>query len=221
MHTLLLPNVVENVRSHGKKIIIEFPTQLLIIGLGMSGKFGYEKQKHTHITFEFDFTLYYHNVRTIGSSMEVISRDKYQCKLGPCLLGAALTTWISKKEWRSMFYKSGTRAIVDILMDQYIAAGIGNYLRVDILYLAGIHPFRIGNDITKREIEQIRIAAHEIVLLSYSKGGLTLLDYTDTNNNKGYYEPLVYGKKKDHNNFDIKYCHYGGRGIYYVKEVQI
>lgn len=220
--TLQLPCVIENVRCHGKKIIIELPTQLLIIGLGMSGKFGFEKQKHSHVTFLFEhFILYYHNVRTIGSSMEVVDKEKYVNKLGPCLLGAALTTWISKKEWRKMFYLSGTRAIIDIIMDQSIIAGIGNYLRIDILYIAGIYPFRIGNDLSKKEVEQIRIAAHEIVLLSYSKGGLTLSDYVDIFGNEGQYEPFIYGKKKDRNNFNIKYCHYGGRGIYYVKEVQI
>lgn len=219
---LNLPTIIENVRCHGKRIIIELPTQSIIIALGMSGKFNDITQKHTHVTFIFnDLILYYNDVRRIGSSMQVINKGEECNKLGPCLLGAALTTWISKKVFRRIFYRSGTRAIVDILMDQTILAGIGNYLRIDILYVAGIYPFRIGNSMTKKEIESIRIAAHEVVLLSYRMGGHTLLDYVDMNGNEGGYDPYIYGKKKDYNGFNVKYCHYGGRGIYYVKEVQI
>jgi formamidopyrimidine-DNA glycosylase len=219
---LQLPEVIENVRCHGKRIIIELPTQSIIIALGMSGKFKDVKQKHTHVTFIFNyFTLYYNDVRRIGSSMQVVNKGDECNNLGPCLLGAALTAWISKKVFRRIFYKSGTRAIVDILMDQTILAGIGNYLRIDILYVAGIYPFRLGNSMTKKEIESIRIAAHEVVLLSYRMGGHTLLDYVDIHGDKGGYDPFIYGKKKDYNGFHVKYCHYGGRGIYYVKEVQI
>lgn len=223
--TLKLPSIIENVKSYGKKVIIELSEQLIIISLGMSGKFKFDDQKHNHVTFILnDLTLYYNDVRRIGSSIEIIdicNYDIYLEKLGPCLLGSALTEWITPKKWKQLFYKSGNRAIIDILMDQSKISGVGNYLRIDILYLAGVYPFRVVNDITKRELELIRIASHEIVLLAYKMGGHTLLDYVDTNNNKGGYEPLIYGQRKDHNGFTVNNCKFNGRTVYYVKEVQL
>lgn len=222
--TLTLPSKIITVRSHGKKLIIELENQLIITGLGMAGKYRYEKTKHTHVTFILnDLTLYYNDVRRIGSRMDVINKDKekeYFKNSGPCLLTAALNQWITKEEWFKMYYKSGNRKIVDILMDQKLVSGIGNYLRIDILYLAGIHPLRLGNDLTKDELELIRIAAHEVVLLSYEMGGHTLFDYVDTNGQKGNYDPLIYGKKKDAIGFKVRKCKCSGRTIHYVDEVQ-
>lgn len=219
----ILPAKIINIRSHGKKVIFEFPLQLMIISLGMSGKFKYESLKHNHVDFTFEnMHLYYNDVRRIGSKIDIINNNDltYFSKLGPCLLSAALSTWISKEQWMTFYYHSGKRAIVDILLDQSIVAGIGNYLRIDILYMAGIDPLRIGNDLTKDEIERIRIASHEIVLLSYQLGGHTLRDYITPNNEKGGYQPFIYGRKKDQHGFKVNQYKLHGRTVHYVNEVQ-
>ena len=216
---LLLPAIIKNVTFYGEKVIIELKKQYIIIGLGMSGKFVYEKMNHNHVKFVFDdLILYYNNVRTIGSEI-IVSDNLRLSKLGPCLLTAALTTWIDKKEWYGLFKKTN-RCIVGALSDQRVLAGVGNYLRSEILYLAGVDPFKMTKDVSKNEYELIRIAAHEVVLYSYKLGGHTLFDYVDPEGKKGGYVPLVYRKKTDMNGFVVKKRKVNGQYVHYVKEVQ-
>lgn len=215
--TLKLPAIITDITSYGKKVIIHIDNKYVVISAGMSGKFIYEQRKHNHVTFIFDdITMYYNNIRRIASS--VIVSESIPA-LGPCLLTAALDKWITRKKWKSLFFR-GQRMICEVLLDQTIIAGIGNYLRADILYLAGVNPFKKMNVITDNELELIRIASHEVVLASYRKGGCTILNYVDPDGNKGKYNPIVYGRDIDINGFKVSSCNVAGRVIHYVKEAQ-
>ncbi len=92
-------------------------------------------------------------------------------------------------------------------------------MSIDILYLTGIDPYKIGNVLTKDEVELLRIASHGI----YQQQGHTLLDFITPDRHRGNYDPLIYGKNIDVNGFKIHKCKIGGkngRSIQYVKEVQ-
>lgn len=226
-------------RAHGKKVIIELESNHLIIAsLGMEGRFQYEEGNHSNIRFnisnnitisnknEDDFCLYFDDTRYFGKIdiIESIKEENYFSNIGPCLLKHALTedTWISSEEWRNLYRpKLLKRKICDILLDQTIVAGIGNYLMAEILYYSGIHPKRIGNTITDEELEQIRISSHKVVKLSYDYGGFTLKSYLSPSKNPGLYPPAVYGKKIDSYGYKvIREKLTNGRSIHYVAEFQ-
>lgn len=224
---LTLPVIVKEVSSYGKKIIIELNSnQLLVVFLGMSGKFRYTPAKHDHVIFNFDnFSLYYNNVRRIGAKIDLIynkEKDQYFSKYGPCLLPYIKNnTCIRKKSWKNLFTnKLGKRKIIDILIDQSIICGIGWYLATDILYKSKIHPFRIGSSIIKKELNKLRINTHKIISKAYIAGGLTIMNYTRPNDQIGVYETLIYGKDKDKYGNKVKHLKHGNRTIHYVNKFQ-
>jgi len=62
-------------------------------------------------------------------------------------------------------YKS---PIVKLLMDQKkIGSGLGNYLVAEILYRAKISPHRLGNSLTKSELNKLNTSIRYTVKLSY------------------------------------------------------
>lgn len=212
---LTLPIVVTDVRSRGKKIMIEFGDFLMVIGLGMTGGFMYNKTKHTHVSLMFDvLDIYYNDVRKFGR-IEVIEKNKY------FPVGVDLYDAVKKENWsRILKSKLLKRIIRDILLDQTIISGIGNYLMTDILYHARIHPERIGHSINDTELERIRVSTIYVVDLSYLGGGLTIKDFKTPNQKKGVYENLVYGQKIDQHGYQVIRKKVKGRTIHYVPELQ-
>lgn len=225
------PVKVTKVRSHGKKVIIELDSEHLIIGsLGMTGKFLYEEGKHSHIRFDIEdkipFSVYFDDTRYFGKIDIIKSSEepKYFSNIGPCLLNHAMNeeTWITTEEWKKIFKpKLLRRKMCDIMIDQAIIAGIGQYLMVEILYYSGIHPKRIGNTITDEELELIRINSHKVVKLSYDHNGFTLRDFLSPSKKPGMYPAAVYGKTSDPNGYKVvKEKLNNNRSIHFVAELQ-
>jgi len=225
------PVKINKIRFHGKKIIMELDSeQLMITSLGMNGKFLYEKGNHSHISFDIDdetpFSLYFDDTRYFGKIdiIKTAEESKYFSNIGPCILKHAIdeNTWITSEEWKKIFRpKLLKRKMCDIMIDQAIIAGIGQYLMVEILYYSFIHPKRIGNTITDEELELIRINSHKIVKLSYDHGGFTLRDFLSPSRTPGTYPAAVYGRTKDPNGYKvIKEKLNNGRSIHFVSEFQ-
>lgn len=196
----------------------------------MNGKFLYEEGKHSHIRFDIEdevpFSVYFDDTRYFGkiNIIESTNESKYFANIGKCLLKHAMNeeTWITNEEWTKIFKpKLLRRKMCDIMIDQSIIAGIGQYLMVEILYFSGIHPKRIGNTITKEELELIRINSHKVVKLSYDYGGFTLRDFLSPSKKPGMYPAAVYGKTKDPNGYKVvKEKLTNGRSIHFVAELQ-
>ena len=198
----------------------------------MNGKFQYVEGNHSHISFEMKlendtlFTVYFDDTRYFGK-IDIINsedEDKYFSNIGPCLLKRALKedTWFTSDEWKTIFRpKLLRRKMCDIMIDQSIVAGIGQYLMVEILYYSLIHPLRIGKTITDDELETIRVCSHKIIKLSHDYGGFTLQDFISPSGTKGLYPAAIYGKKLDSYGYKvIKEKLTNGRSIHYVSEYQ-
>lgn len=226
---LIFPLLIKTVRSYGKKVIFELDDYVMIASLGMTGRFQYVEEKHSHVYFELneEQKLYFEDSRRFGR-IDIMTADKekeYLSDLGPDLLQHALTTWITETEWSALYKpKLLKRKICDILLDQSILAGIGNYLVSEILYYAGVHPLRIGNTITAEELELIRIHAHKVVLCSYEHGGFTIESFISPSKRSGKYPAMVYGKYKDPNGYKVIHQKTsnakGARTVHFVDELQ-
>jgi len=143
--------------------------------------------------------------------------------IGPCLKCALNEeTWFTTEEWKKIFKpKLLRRKMCDILIDQSIIAGIGQYLMVEILYYSGIHPKRIGNTITNDELELIRINTQKVIKLSYQHNGFTLKDFLSPSKKPGLYPAAVYGKKICPQGYKVvKEKLTNGRSIHFVAELQ-
>lgn len=211
------PVTITVVRSYGKKVIIELSSQqLIIVSLGMTGRLQFNPGNHSHICFDISdceykgvmkimrmaLNLYFDDYRYMGKIELISSADSaaYFSKLGPDLLQHALDekTWIPPETWLKIFYhKPSKRALYDLLLDQSLVAGIGWYIMSDILYYSCIHPERKSNTLTENDWENIRIAAHKVIYLSYSYGGFTIKDFISPDGSPGVYPTAVYGRTHD------------------------
>jgi formamidopyrimidine-DNA glycosylase len=212
------PSRITNIFSYGKKIIIELHSGfLLITSLGMTGKFTYTSGKHSNIKFDINDVkplgkfnilhkfcdLYYDDTRNFGNIVVIHKNNSsnFFNKLGPDLLQASITpdNWISFDNWLSIFThkKLLKKPICIVLMNQELIAGIGNYLKSEILYLSGVHPERLIESITIDEWKLIHKNAHVVINTSYSHQGFTIESFISPDGTLGTYPSIVYGKKID------------------------
>jgi DNA-formamidopyrimidine glycosylase len=69
-----------------------------------------------------------------------------------------------------------SREIGAVLLDQTVAAGIGNYLRADILFVCGLSPFRTVADLTSDELLRLCQVIPQIARRAYETGGVSVTD---------------------------------------------
>ena len=93
-------------------------------------------------------------------------------KIGPDILSPDLC-WQDIAE-RLQAKPFSTRVLSSVYLDQAFLAGLGNYLRSEILFCAGIHPTRKANELSKRELGKLARITLEISLQSYKLKGVTV-----------------------------------------------
>lgn len=214
---LSLPAMVSAVKSYGKKVLLYIGSKVIVVSLGMTGRLQYQPGNHSHITFQIGearmqgtmrvlkplFTLFFEDPRYMGSMhcVDATYLPTYLSDLGPDLLQRALQreTWMTLEEWMARFQpaKYPKRAICDVLMRQELVAGIGNYLKSEILYYAGVLPERTLGTLTMNEWDAIRMRAHEVIYLSYCHGGFTIESFISPDGATGNYPAAVYGRATD------------------------
>ena len=70
--------------------------------------------------------------------------------------------------------KFARRQLSGLLLDQGFLAGVGNYLRSEILFSAGISPYRKTGSLTEDERHRLARSAIEITALAYHEKGVTV-----------------------------------------------
>ncbi len=68
------------------------------------------------------------------------------------------------------------RTIGAALLDQTILAGVGNYLRAEILFLCQLDPWRKVCDLTEAELHQLSQTIAQVAHRAYQTGGVTVSD---------------------------------------------
>ncbi len=67
----------------------------------------------------------------------------------------------------------GAREIGAALLDQTVCAGIGNYLRAEILFLCKVNPWTRIADLTSGDLECLNLEIPRVAMLAYANGGAT------------------------------------------------
>ena len=155
----------------------------------------FEPDAHTHLRF-----------RLAGDGPEVFFRDVR--KFGK-------VQWLPAGESNERLDRLGTDALVvtgeeffranrkrkvtikAMLLDQSVAAGIGNIYADEALFYAGIRPGRAAGRVTRQECERIAAAVHKVLKRSIETGGSSISDYVAPDGSDGGYqdERRVYGRK--------------------------
>jgi len=131
--------------------------------------------------------ILYWDRRGLGN-VRLFSQKEFEARFGLDKLGPDALK-ITTEDYRERLGKS-RREIKPALLDQRAVAGIGNLYASEILHVAGIHPQRTCDALTKRQWQAITAATHSVLAAAVRYEGSTLGDGTYRNalNEAGGYQ---------------------------------
>jgi len=180
-----LPLKVLNVQTKGKFLYLSLENNYFIFStLGLSGGWIFRKKtmtnyqhpemleylkkeemdsymetslKHLNVEFKVDNgSVYFYDTLSFGTLKVIKDQKELDKKLktiGPDIMDMSTTFEVFQEQLNKKV--NSNKPIGNVLMNQKVIAGIGNYLRADILWLAKISPFRKVNKLTEDELKSI------------------------------------------------------------------
>ena len=79
-------------------------------------------------------------------------------------------------------------AIKAALLNQSLLAGVGNIYADESLFRAGIRPRRRAGQLTRAELERLRVALREVLEHAIRLGGSSVSDYVDAEGVRGFFQ---------------------------------
>lgn len=190
-----LPLKLLEAKSKGKFIYITFENNITIYcTLGLSGGWTYKKKDSNkfqfpdmmeflnvenvdeyrdtsldHLNIEFTFkkgTLYFFDTLSYGTisvSNDIDKLNKKLNSLGPDIMDIDTDFDL----FNERISKIQNKKIGNVIVNQKIISGIGNYLRSDILWLAKISPHRLIKNLSRSEMKRIYQAARDLTWGDY------------------------------------------------------
>jgi endonuclease VIII len=178
---ILQGQTVQSVRSKGKAVLINLENQLTIYSHNqLYGKWVIRKA-YSYPATNRQLRLAIHNssksaLLYSASAIEVLDQvaialHPFLSNLGPDVLDETTTVeQVVQRLQDKHFYR---RSFLSLLLDQHFLCGLGNYLRSEILFVAGLHPTYSPRDCTLEQLTQLAIAVIGITQQSYQTGGTT------------------------------------------------
>ena len=171
---------IESVAARGKHLLMTFSGALVL---------------HTHMRMNGSWHLYrpgerwqrpHRDMRLVVTTAEMLAvgfnvpvaelltprdlaRHDDLRALGPDLLDPAF----DRREAMRRMRARGSDAIGDVLLNQRVAAGIGNVFKSEILFVAGIDPFTPASRLTDNDLGRLLDIARELLAISVRAGQRT------------------------------------------------
>ena len=193
---------VTQVNCKGKFIYWNFSDKFWLMNtMGMTGQWSPKEGKHPCFYFSFDdnSTVYFNDPRHFGTIKFINSKQELYDKLNE--LGWDPLQF--KLEDFSLFLngkiQNSNKPISQLLMDQSIFAGVGNYIKSEALYASALSPWRSGNSLTTDDINNLCKNIVNVMETSYKYQGATIQTYKTAYGAEGKYSSCfkVYGQKTD------------------------
>ncbi|WP_456375119.1 endonuclease VIII [Thiolapillus sp.] len=172
---------VESIRSRGKAMLTRFSNGLSIYSHNqLYGRWlvtDAGQLPHTRRQLRLAIHCEHHSALLYSASdievwpTEQLDQHPFLQKLGPDVLEPSTSSALIRERLREKRFIG--RSLGALLTDQSFVAGLGNYLRCEILHCAGQHPVRRPRDLPDDELKQL---AQQILALprqSYHSGGVT------------------------------------------------
>ena len=161
----------------------------MIFHLGMSGSWRInrsEVETHDHLLLETDegTRLALNDPRRFGS-VDLVATDEMTEWPTFAALGPEPLDLDARELRRRLAGRSA--AIKLLLLDQGIAAGLGNIYVCEALYRSRIHPKRPGGSISLPRLERLVVAIREVLDEAIAAGGSTLRDFASPDGELGYF----------------------------------
>jgi formamidopyrimidine-DNA glycosylase len=209
----------------GKFIWLELEENWTIwITLGMSGFWSIYEKPHACIKLEFEdgLNLFFIDQRRFGT-LKFSTKLELDAKLNSLGVDALNDRTASVYDTLRSFEKVPNKTVAEALMNQSLFAGIGNYIKCEMLYRAKVSPNRLVKDLTDNEIQLLWDYSKLISRSSYSQGGASIRNYRQVEDETGsfVFEFEVYGKREDpQGNRVIREKTRDGRTTHWVPEIQ-
>ena len=155
---------------------------------------AFEPDAHTHLRFRLEGPgpdIFFRDVRKFGK-VQLIAPGTPNERLDRLGIDAL------ELSGAALFEKSRGRkaSIKAVLLDQSVAAGVGNIYADESLFLGGVRPGRAARRVSRRECEQVIAGLHRVLNRSIETGGSSISDYVSPEGSDGGYqdERRVYGR---------------------------
>lgn len=195
---------IEAVGRRAKNVVLRLSDDgVLAVNLGMTGRLlpfirpprGRSRPGHPAVRFRLasGALLVFDDVRRFGT-VECLTADEWEARsrrMGPEPLAPGFTA--------SQLHeglKASRSPVRSWLLDQRRIAGLGNIYAAEALFLAGIHPRRPANTVTRTEAERLLGTVRGVLADAIEAGGTTIRDYRTATGEEGRFAVSlrVYGR---------------------------
>lgn len=191
---------------------------------------NYLKNALNNINVEFIFregTLYFYDQLSFGTIKIFTNSKDLNKKLSTIGVDLMDLNTTFEMFYEQIMKENGNKYIGNVLLNQKLISGVGNYLRSDVLFLSKISPFRRLKNINKTELLSLFTNIRKLIWSSYNYDEalrLKIIKKSDILPMKYSRDFLIYMHDTDiYDNPVIKEKLYEGnqiRYIYWVKEIQ-
>tara|TARA_B110000503_G_C7157723_1_gene418089 strand:+ start:1202 stop:2020 length:819 start_codon:yes stop_codon:yes gene_type:complete len=222
------PIKVNSVQFYGKLIVFEFSNKenkkwWCWNTLGMSGGWRYDQTKHSHVEFKTSKgSVFFTDIRNFGT-LKFIDDEKETIKKIKSIGPNHLSQDISDETFKERLMKYPESTMPEVLMNQALIGGIGNYIKAEVLYRSGISPHRLVKTLSDEEFSKLNENTSEVVRSSFYSRGASIQTYKGMDGKDGDYvfEFKVYGRDLCDSGFPvIKEQTKEGRTTWWVPQIQ-
>lgn len=213
---------INSFNCKGKFIWIDIDGIIAFNTLGMTGSWNKHKIDHSRIGIYFSDgnKLYFNDIRNFGtfqlkSSAELARKLK---SIGPDMLSDPPNDFVSRLR------KYNHKNICEVIMNQKVISGVGNYIKAESLWYSRINPHSMIKDLTDKNLDTLDKAIRFVINKSYEEQGASIQSYytfegESGNATQGF---VVYGRDKDYNGHQvIKETTLDKRTTHWVKNRQV
>lgn len=172
---------IVSVTARGKALLIQFENRLTLYSHNQLYGVWYVRQNGTEIRTRRSLRLKFTGPKKTASlysatdiallDPDELAMHPYLDRLGPDVLDPETGSPQVLERYTSPRFRN--RGLSALLLDQGFLAGLGNYLRSEILFVAGVHPDLRPRDCSPEQIERLAQASLELPRRSYQSRGIT------------------------------------------------
>ncbi len=223
---------IRAMNRRGKYLLMELDQDnVVVFHLRMTGRLVYEptgktSDRHARVVFHLQggASLVYGDTRTLGTIHGLKPQEQGMLKglaaMGPEPLSAEFTP--------EYLYQTANRrkvAIKSFLLNQKYIGGIGNIYADEALFLAGLHPLRPAQSLSRDECGRLWEGVNKVIAAGIEDGGTTFRDYQNGEGGKGSHQEhlYVYSRKGEpcrNCGTAIERITVGGRGTHFCPHCQ-
>ncbi len=219
---------VEEIGRHGKYLLLYLDDgRTWVVHLRMTGSLVHAEAsapphrfERARIELDDGSTLRFNDMRKFGTWHLVDDPRDAMTQSGPDALSEAFSD-----AWLVSRLKGRTAPVKALLLDQRVAAGVGNIYADEALWIARVHPGKAGGSLSRAKVKQLRAAVLETLHASLDARGSSFSDYRDGLGGEGLHHIRVHvfrreGQPCGRCGTEIRKVRIAGRGTHYCPRCQ-